>query len=145
MSRDPYHDFARDLRASLSNASSLAASYSRIRSSLPARDRTGSDELRRAQDELAEALEALETDIEDVRESVKAVQKAGPERFGVDHEELERRKRFVSDCEKEIDVSRGLGAVPFIVKAKDPDFPIRFIFSHGHPTAITRSSDNFRS
>jgi len=41
----------------------------------------------------------------DVKQSVEVVERAGPERFGVDFTELNRRKKFVEECEREVEVS----------------------------------------
>jgi hypothetical protein len=95
MSSDPYHTFAADLRKALASASERASALSRARSSGAARDAQ-----RNAHDELLDALEALQADIEDVRQSVVVVART-PERFGVEHAELERRRAFVKECEEE--------------------------------------------
>ncbi|PWN98460.1 hypothetical protein FA09DRAFT_334097 [Tilletiopsis washingtonensis] len=107
MSSDPYHTFAADLRKALASASERASALSRARSSGAARDAQ-----RNAHDELLDALEALQADIEDVRQSVVVVART-PERFGVEHAELERRRAFVKECEEEWQrLSRAAGSRP---------------------------------
>lgn len=98
MASDPYHNFAADLRSSLSSARQLAKEYeerTRHGSKAPA-GTTGDDTLLAR---LQDAIDALESDFGDVRASVDMLEKRGPERFGVDAYELDRRKRFVRECE----------------------------------------------
>ncbi|KAE8212380.1 hypothetical protein CF327_g3985 [Tilletia walkeri] len=100
MSRDPYHDFASDLRSSLTTARSLSQTYTSLLSTSPS---SSSNAVQEAHDRLADAIEGLRQDVQDVRESVSIVQRAGAERFGVGVEELEGRVRFVRECEGEIE------------------------------------------
>ncbi|CAD6930952.1 unnamed protein product [Tilletia controversa] len=101
MSRDPYHDFASDLRTSLSTARALSQTYTSLLANPPSSSQNNS--LQDAHDRLGDAIEGLRQDVQDVRESVAIVQRAGAERFGVGVEELEGRVRFVSECEAEIE------------------------------------------
>jgi syntaxin 6 len=55
-------------------------------------------------DRLSDAIEGLRQDVEDVKQSVSVVERSGPERFGVSAEELRDRKRFVDQCEAEVEV-----------------------------------------
>ncbi|SPC66712.1 related to syntaxin family member TLG1 [Ustilago sp. UG-2017b] len=106
MSRDPYHDFASDLKSSLSSARSLSQSYRQLLQSSSSTARTSSSsggEVDSAYDRLSDAIEGLRQDVEDVKQSVLVVERSGPERFGVTPEELKRRKEFVAECEAEID------------------------------------------
>ena len=108
MSRDPYHDFASDLKSSLSSARSLSQSYRQLLQSSSSTARASSSsggEVDSAYDRLSDAIEGLRQDVEDVKQSVLVVERSGPERFGVTPEELKRRKEFVAECEAEIDVS----------------------------------------
>ncbi|EPQ31759.1 uncharacterized protein PFL1_01091 [Pseudozyma flocculosa PF-1] len=112
MSRDPYHDFAADLRTSLASARSLSQTYTQLLSSSSSSSSSSqssargrpkrSDDLQSAHDRLADALEGLRQDVEDVKQSVQVVERSGPERFGVSPDELHSRKRFVRECEDEI-------------------------------------------
>lgn len=103
MSRDPYHDFASDLKSSLSSARSLCQDYER-QIGRASSSRRGSADVGSAHDRLCDAIEGLRQDVEDVKQSVVVVERSGPERFGVSPEELSRRKKFVEECEIEIKV-----------------------------------------
>lgn len=100
MATDPYHSFAADLKSSLSAAQKLGSDYDRIK-----RSGTGGQEEQTIYQRLQDSLEALENDIGDVRESVQMIEARGPERFGVDSNELSRRKAFVRECENQMQVS----------------------------------------
>ncbi|PWZ00789.1 hypothetical protein BCV70DRAFT_237118 [Testicularia cyperi] len=108
MSRDPYHDFASDLKSSLSSARALSQLYQSLLSgssssvSGAGSSRRNSSELESAHDRLQDAIEGLRQDVEDVKQSVLVVERSGPERFGVSLEELRNRKKFVEECEAEI-------------------------------------------
>ncbi|KAJ9478462.1 t-SNARE coiled-coil homology domain-containing protein [Pseudozyma hubeiensis] len=107
MSRDPYHDFASDLKSSLSSARSLSQSYRQLVSrsqthASSSSSATNSGDVESAHDRLSDAIEGLRQDVEDVKQSVLVVERSGPERFGVSPEELRSRKAFVSECEAEI-------------------------------------------
>lgn len=102
MATDPYHTFASELRSSLVSAQALASTYTRTL----ARGGGGAaqrDTQRSAHDDLLDALEALQSDVQDVRASIAVVAKS-PERFGLSAGELEERKRFVRQCDEEIEV-----------------------------------------
>lgn len=109
MSRDPYHDFASDLKSSLSSARSLSQSYRQLVSRSQAHassssSATNSGNVESAHDRLSDAIEGLRQDVEDVKQSVLVVERSGPERFGVSPEELRSRKAFVAECEAEVKV-----------------------------------------
>lgn len=103
MASDPYHNFAADLRSSLSSARELTKAYEQL--SRKRKDQSDDRQLAETYESLQDSLEALENDIGDVRESVQMVETRGPERFGVDPKELARRKLFVRQCEEELVVS----------------------------------------
>ncbi|KAK0528331.1 hypothetical protein OC842_004577 [Tilletia horrida] len=105
MSRDPYHDFASDVRTSLQSARALSSAYVSLLSShaSASASASGSSQIQEAHDRLADAIEGLRQDVQDVRESVAIVQRAGAERFGVGAEELAGRVQFVRECEGEIE------------------------------------------
>lgn len=108
MATDPYHSFAAELRTSLKSAQELASAYS-----AGSATSTGDTDARRtAHDALLDALEALEADIADVRESVAVVSKS-PERFGLDEYELGKRRQFVKDCDEHLkQLSKVAGSRP---------------------------------
>lgn len=104
MATDPYHTFASELRSSLVSAQALAQTYTRALSRGGGAGAAQRDAQRSAHDDLLDALEALQSDVQDVRASVAVVSKS-PERFGLSAGELEERKRFVRECDEEIEVS----------------------------------------
>lgn len=122
MSRDPYHDFASDLKASLSSARSLSQSYQQLvtRSTTHSHASSSSSlhtpgEIQSAYDRLSDAIEGLRQDVEDVKQSVLVVERSGPERFGVTPEELQSRKAFVAECEAEVKV-RSIAQQRFVLQ-----------------------------
>ncbi|CEH14555.1 SNARE protein TLG1/Syntaxin 6 [Ceraceosorus bombacis] len=118
MATDPYHSFAAELRNSLRSAQELAGTYSKGSASST---NTDTDSQRAAHDALVDALEALEADIADVRESVNVVSRS-PERFGLDEQELGNRRRFVKDCEEQFKrLSKVPGERPTTTRKYAPD------------------------
>lgn len=77
-------------------------SYLRIRSSASS---ANSPELREARSELEQTLQDLSQDLEDLVESVKAVEH-DPYRFGLEIDEVERRRRLVKDVGDEVENMR---------------------------------------
>jgi t-SNARE syntaxin family protein len=88
--------------SALNNARPLFKSYLRIRSSASS---ANSPELREARGELEQTLQDLSQDLEDLVESVKAVEH-DPYRFGLEIDEVERRRRLVKDVGAEIENMR---------------------------------------
>jgi chromosome segregation ATPase len=91
-------DSFRDVESNLSHTKDLLQSYSRISSSS---SRSADVEETRA--ELRSTLEALEADLEDLNESVRAVEEAGS-RWGMDEQEVKRRRGFVERVKREVKV-----------------------------------------
>jgi t-SNARE syntaxin family protein len=87
----------------------MFASYLRIRSLATSKT---SAELSEARAELETLLDELVVDLQDMNESVKAVQ-ADPYRYGLEIEEVERRRRFVQEVGGEIEDIREEMAKPF--------------------------------
>lgn len=105
MASDPFHTFAASVRSSLTSARTLSHSYREAAASSSSSSSSRSSiDLIPLRDRLEDAIEALRSDLDDVRQSVQVVQKS-PERFGVDEGELRQRQRFLSECEKEMEVS----------------------------------------
>ncbi|KAI8976684.1 t-SNARE [Trametes punicea] len=102
MSTDPYHAVQQEVQASLQNASTLRASYRRIRSTA----REDSEELIWARNELKATLAALEADLEDLEESVNVVESTGARLFGLEESEVIERRRYVSHVRREIESMR---------------------------------------
>jgi len=102
MSTDPYHAVQREIQTSLQSASTLRASYLRIRST--ARD--DSEELIWARNELKATLAAMEADLEDLEDSVQIVEESGPRMFGLEESDVLERRRYVNYVKQEIDTIR---------------------------------------
>ncbi|KAF9225935.1 hypothetical protein BS17DRAFT_572032 [Gyrodon lividus] len=102
MSTDPYHVVQQEIQSSLQTASTLRASYLRIRSMA----REGSEELLWARNELKATLAALEADLEDLEESVKVVESTGPRLFNLDDTEVTERRKYVGRVRREVESMR---------------------------------------
>lgn len=92
-------DVARDLLSLLNSARPLFSSFLRIRSSASS---STSPELVEARIELQSVLKDLQVDLEDLVETVKAVE-LDPYSFGLEIEEVRRRRRLVDDVGDEIE------------------------------------------
>jgi len=99
---DPFLHVQADVLAALDTSRPLFKSYLRIRSSASS---AASPELREARSELEQTLADLSQDLADLAESVKAVE-VDPYRFGLEIDEVERRRRLVQDVGSEIDDMR---------------------------------------
>ncbi|BEJ14766.1 hypothetical protein CspHIS471_0405330 [Cutaneotrichosporon sp. HIS471] len=96
MSRDPYVDAKSDVEASISNVGTLLESYQRIQATS-----NDSPSLIEARGELQSALQLLETDLEDLDESVHVVEQHG-DRWGLAHVEVAERRAFVNNVSSEV-------------------------------------------
>ena len=96
---DPFLGAQEDVTASLRTARSLHASYLRIRSLASSES---SPELKQARQELESALLDLSADIQDLGDSVKAIE-GDSFKFGLDIEEVGRRKHFVRSVGDEVE------------------------------------------
>jgi len=99
MSTDPYHAVQHEIQSSLQSASTLRASYLRIRSTA----REDSEELTWARNELKATLAAMEADLEDLEDSVRIVEETGPRMFGLEDSDVTERRRYVNFVKREID------------------------------------------
>ena len=88
--------------SALNTSRPLFKSYLRIRSSASS---ANSPELREARSELEQNLQELSQDLEDLVESVKAVEH-DPYRFGLEIDEVERRRKLVKDVGDEVESMR---------------------------------------
>ena len=88
-----------DVLSALNTSRPLFQSYLRIRSSASS---ANSPELREARQELEQTLQDLRQDLEDLVESVKAVEH-DPYKFGLEIDEVERRRRLVREVGDEIE------------------------------------------
>ena len=99
---DPFLEAQSDLLSTLQQTRSLHASYLRIRSLASS---TSSPELAQARQELQDALRDLSTDLQDLVDSVKAVE-GDPYKYGLDEEEVGRRRQLVRDVGDEVEGMR---------------------------------------
>ncbi|KAF2647535.1 hypothetical protein K491DRAFT_614450 [Lophiostoma macrostomum CBS 122681] len=99
---DPFLQVQADVLSALNTTRPLFASYLRIRSSASS---PNSPELREARSELESTLQELSQDLEDLIESVKAVEH-DPYRFGLEIDEVERRRQLVKEVGDEVENMR---------------------------------------
>ncbi|MCJ1299202.1 hypothetical protein MMC08_001994 [Hypocenomyce scalaris] len=99
---DPFLQVQADVLSTLNTTRPLFASYLRIRSlaSSPT-----SHELIQARKELESTLQELSSDLQDLVESVKAVE-GDPFRYGLDIDEVGRRRRLVEEVGGEVEDMR---------------------------------------
>ncbi|KAK5164529.1 uncharacterized protein LTR77_009735 [Saxophila tyrrhenica] len=98
-STDPFLSAQADILALLDQCRPLLSSYLRIRSSASS---ANSPELVEAREELESTLTDLSTDLQDLVDSVKAVEH-DPHRYGLDVPEVNRRRKLVEDVGKEVE------------------------------------------
>ncbi|KAF2140167.1 uncharacterized protein K452DRAFT_230929 [Aplosporella prunicola CBS 121167] len=99
---DPFLQVQADVLSLLNTTRPLFSSYLRIRSSASS---PSSPELIEARAEVQTALEDLATDLRDLVESVHAVEQ-DPYRYGLEIEEVQRRRRLVEDVGREVEAMR---------------------------------------
>lgn len=92
----------RDVLTALRHAKSLCSSYLRIRSLASS---ASSPELTQARTELESTVKDISADLQDLVDSVKAVE-GDPFRYGLDIDEVGRRRKLVKDVGDEIDEMR---------------------------------------
>lgn len=110
MSTDPFNTFTTSVTNSLNTTQDLSRQYLSLLSS--SRSSSSQDEIRTAHDRFLDALDALKSDVEDVRQSIHVV-KRSPERFGVDHQEMSRRQAFLDRCQSQVEaLEREAGSQP---------------------------------
>jgi len=94
---DPFLQVQSDVLSLLTSTRPLLSSYNRIKSTTS----PSNPELRDTRAELLTALEDLEADLEDLRASVRAVE-GDPYKYGLELEEIERRRKLVKDVGREV-------------------------------------------
>lgn len=99
MSSDPFEQAQADILSLLQQTRPLLQSYLRIRSSASS---ASSPELVEARQELESTLTDLSADLQDLVESVKAVE-GDPYRYGLDTAEVGRRRKLVADVGREVE------------------------------------------
>ncbi|KAL8758040.1 MAG: hypothetical protein Q9199_001770 [Rusavskia elegans] len=132
---DPFLEAQADVLSTLNTTRSLYSSYVRIRSLASS---AASPELAQARSELETTLHDLTSDLQDLVDSVKAIE-SDPFRYGVDINEVARRRKLVEDVGREVedmgkelknvannqkrDIANGSTLPP--PSAFDPDIPER--------------------
>ena len=99
---DPFLEAQSDLLSTLQQTRSLHSSYLRIRSLASS---AASPELAQARQDLQTALEDLSGDLQDLVDSVRAVE-GDPFRYGLDDAEVGRRRQLVKDVGDEVEDMR---------------------------------------
>lgn len=99
MAEDPFLQVQADVLSLLQTTRPLFSSYLRIRSSTTS---SSSPELAEARHELESNLTDLKTDLQDLIDSVKAVEQ-DPFAYGLDIDEVSRRRKLVNDVSSEIE------------------------------------------
>ncbi|KAI9792351.1 MAG: hypothetical protein M1833_001122 [Piccolia ochrophora] len=99
---DPFLQVQADVLSLLNTTRPLFSSYIRIRSLAPS---PTSPELVQARTELESSLQDLTTDLKDLVESVKAVEH-DPYKFGLEIDEVARRRRLVEEVGGEVEDMR---------------------------------------
>lgn len=95
------------METALQTLSTLSSSYARLVRTTPPSQQSTSEELSWALSELKATLAALEVDLEELEESVQAVEERGvARRLGVTESEVKERRAFVERVRGEIKVSR---------------------------------------
>ena len=100
----PTNEIRRDVLSQLSTTRSLFTSYLRIRS-ISSTSAGPSPELNSARSDLETSLSSLAEDLVDLIESVKAVE-SDPYKYGLEIEEVTRRKRLVEEVGGEVEDMR---------------------------------------
>ncbi|GBF61229.1 syntaxin [Trichophyton mentagrophytes] len=99
---DPFLQVQADILSTLSTTRPLFSSYQRIRSLATS---PSNPELIQAREELEATVADLSADLKDLVESVRAIE-YDPYRYGLELDEVERRRKLVDDVGKEIEEMR---------------------------------------
>ncbi|KAI5365006.1 Putative target SNARE coiled-coil domain, syntaxin 6 [Septoria linicola] len=102
MSDDPFQEAQADIISLLQQTRPLLQSYLRIRSTASS---ASAPELVEARDELEGTLTDLSTDLQDLVDSVRAVE-GDPYKYGLDVPEVQRRRKLVEDVGQEVEDMR---------------------------------------
>ncbi|MCJ1264067.1 hypothetical protein MMC22_003938, partial [Lobaria immixta] len=100
--QDPFLQAQTDVLSTLNTTRSLFASYLRIRSLASS---VSSPELIQARKELESTVQDLSSDLQDLVDSVKVVE-ADPFQYGLDIDEVGRRRKLVGDVGAEVEDMR---------------------------------------
>ncbi|GAA5940392.1 hypothetical protein JCM10213_007521 [Rhodosporidiobolus nylandii] len=97
---DPYFEVKNEVESTLATLSSLAAQHARLARQTPS---GASEELQWALSELKATLTAIEPDIEELQDSVAAIEEVGvARRLGISDKEVRSRREFVERAKGEI-------------------------------------------
>ncbi|CAL5871247.1 uncharacterized protein PFLUO_LOCUS5495 [Penicillium psychrofluorescens] len=99
---DPFLQVQADVLSTLQSSQPLFSSYLRIRSLAKS---PSNPELKQARSELETTLTELTADLDDLIESVRAIE-LDPYRYGLELEEVQRRRKLVDDVGAEIEKMR---------------------------------------
>ncbi|KAJ5609367.1 hypothetical protein N7528_009934 [Penicillium herquei] len=99
---DPFLQVQSDVISTLQASRPLFSSYIRIRSLAKNPD---NPELKQSRSELETTITELSTDLDDLVESVRAIEQ-DPYRFGLELEEVQRRRKLVDDVGAEVEKMR---------------------------------------
>ncbi|KAL8702283.1 MAG: hypothetical protein Q9201_004491, partial [Fulgogasparrea decipioides] len=99
---DPFLEAQADVLSTLNATRSLFSSYLRIRSLASS---ASSPELAQARSELETTIRDLSSDLQDLVDSVRAVE-SDPFRYGIDIDEVGRRRKLVKDVGDEVEDMR---------------------------------------
>ncbi|KAL8736632.1 MAG: hypothetical protein Q9181_002309 [Wetmoreana brouardii] len=99
---DPFLEAQADVLSTLNATRSLFSSYLRIRSLASS---ASSPELAQARSELETTIQDLSSDLQDLVDSVRAVE-SDPFRYGIDIDEVGRRRKLVKDVGDEVEDMR---------------------------------------
>ncbi|KAJ5689221.1 t-SNARE [Penicillium macrosclerotiorum] len=99
---DPFLQVQSDVLSTLQSSRPLFSSYLRIRSLAKS---PSNPELKQARIELEATITELSADLDDLVESVRAIEQ-DPYRFGLELEEVQRRRKLVDDVGGEIEQMR---------------------------------------
>ncbi|KAJ5573721.1 uncharacterized protein N7459_008148 [Penicillium hispanicum] len=99
---DPFLQVQADVLSTLQSSQPLFSSYLRIRSLAKS---PSNPELKQARSELETTLTELSADLDDLVESVRAIEQ-DPYRFGLELEEVQRRRKLVDDVGAEVEKMR---------------------------------------
>ncbi|KAJ5104606.1 hypothetical protein NUU61_001953 [Penicillium alfredii] len=99
---DPFLQVQADVLSTLQSSRPLFSSYLRIRSLAKS---PSNPELKQARSELETTLTELSADLDDLVESVRAIEQ-DPYRFGLELDEVHRRRKLVDDVGAEVEKMR---------------------------------------
>ncbi|KAJ5223670.1 t-SNARE [Penicillium chermesinum] len=99
---DPFLQVQADVLSTIQSSRPLFSSYLRIRSTAKS---PNNPELSQARSELETTLTDLSADLDDLIESVRAIE-SDPYRFGLELSEVQRRRKLVDDVGSEVEAMR---------------------------------------